>query len=92
MGRALHCGRAKEFPAQFRVRPPALIFGSGGSEVNFQVNDQTYFLDVSEDADQWLVFVETPTGTRRIPVYVDASPFEDFPLLVEDKKRRQIVN
>jgi hypothetical protein len=66
--------------------------GTGGAELNFQVNDETYFLDLSEDAGRWLVFVETPTGTRAIPVYEDASTTDDQLVLVEDKKRRQIVN
>jgi hypothetical protein len=60
--------------------------------LDFQVNNETYFLDLSEDAGQWLVFVETPTGTRRIPVYDDAPALEDVPVLVEDKHRRKIVN
>jgi hypothetical protein len=71
------------------------VYKSGvgwGTELNFQVNNETYFLDLSEDAGQWLVFVETPTGTRAIPVYEDASPADDQLVLVEDKKRRQIVN
>lgn len=64
----------------------------GDEDVDFQVNEQTYFLDLSEDARQWLVMVETPTGTRRIPVYVDESASDDGPVLVEDGKRREIVN
>jgi len=62
-----------------------------GEILDFQVNEQTYFLDLAEDAREWIVFVETPTGTRRIPVYVDA-PADDLPVLVEDKHRRKIVN
>ena len=60
--------------------------------MNFELNNETYFLDLSEDARQWLVLVETPTGTRRIPVYVDAPESEDVRLLVEDKKQREFVN
>jgi hypothetical protein len=60
--------------------------------LDFQVNEQTYFLDLAEDARQWLVFVETPTGTRQIPVYVDAHTVDDVPVLVEDRQRRKIVN
>ncbi|HEV3511704.1 MAG TPA: hypothetical protein VGS05_08385 [Candidatus Sulfotelmatobacter sp.] len=56
------------------------------------MNEQTYFLDLSEDTRQWLVMVETPTGTRRIPVYVDELASDELPVLVEDKKRRKIVN
>lgn len=60
--------------------------------MDFQVNEQTYFLDLSEDARQWLVLVETPTGTRQIPVYVDESTSDDFTVVVQDKKTRNIVN
>jgi len=61
--------------------------------LDFEVNDETYFLDLSdEERGQWQVFAQTPTGVRRIPVYVDA-PIADDPLvLVEDKHRRKIVN
>jgi len=62
------------------------------TNLDFQVNNQTYFLDLSEDARQWHVFVETPTGSRRIPVYYDAAALEDVPVLVEDKHGRKIVN
>ena len=60
--------------------------------MDFQVNNETYFLNLSEDARQWHVLVETPTGTRRIAVYDDALALEDVPVLVEDKEGRKIVN
>ena len=65
---------------------------SRGYEVDFQVNNETYFLDLSPDESQWIVLAETPTGLRRIPVYVDAPIAEDAPVLVEDKHRRKVVN
>ena len=40
--------------------------------MDFQVNEQTYFLTLAEDERLWQVFVSTPEGARRIPVYVDA--------------------
>lgn len=61
-------------------------------ELNFQVNDRTYFLDLAEDARQWLVFVDTPTGPRAVPVYEDAPEFEDVKVVVEDHSKREIVN
>ena len=60
--------------------------------MNFDVNNETYFLDLTEDPGQWEVLVETPTGTRQIPVYVDAATSDELPVLVEDKHRRKIVN
>jgi hypothetical protein len=64
----------------------------GESIVNFELNNENYFLDLSEDARQWLVLVETATGARRIPVYVDAPESEDVRLLIADEKQREIVN
>jgi hypothetical protein len=60
--------------------------------LDFQVNNETYFLDLSDDERQWLVFAETPTGVRRIPVYVDAPIADDVPVLIEDNDGREIVN
>jgi len=65
----------------------------GRVQLDFQVNDETYFLSLAENERQWLVMVETPTGTRSIPVYVDAPDFEEeAKIVVEDKDRRKIVN
>jgi hypothetical protein len=63
-----------------------------GYELDFQVNNETYFLDLSPDESQWVVLAETPTGLRRIPVYVDAPISDDISVLVEDKHGRKIVN
>ena len=56
------------------------------------MNNETYFLDLSPDESKWVVLAETPTGLRRIPVYVDAPITDDLPVLVEDKHGRKIVN
>ena len=60
--------------------------------MDFQVNNETYFLDLSEDEGKWLVFAQTPTGVRRIPVYEDAPCDDGLTVLVEDNHRRKIVN
>ena len=60
--------------------------------MDFQVNGETYFLTLGEDASQWLVFVETETGSRSIPVYEDGIEREDLRVVVEDKERRKILN
>jgi hypothetical protein len=64
----------------------------GGGQVDFQVNGETYFLSLAEDERRWLVFVESATGTRAVPVYVDGAESEDFKIVVEDKERRNILN
>ena len=63
-----------------------------GNQLDFQVNDETYFIDLADEEGKWLVFAQTPTGVRRIPVYVDAPESEELHVLVEDGNRRKIVN
>jgi hypothetical protein len=58
--------------------------------LDFQINDETYFASLGEG--EWQVFVSTPTGAREIPVYADGAEVEDSLALVEDKRRRKIVN
>ena len=61
--------------------------------MDFQVNNETYFIDLADEEGKWLVFAQTETGVRRIPVYIDAPiADEDVPVLVEDSKTRKIVN
>ena len=64
----------------------------GDLEVDFQVNNETYYIDLADEEGKWLVFAQTPTGVRRIPVYDDASESENLPVLVEDKRSRKVVN
>jgi hypothetical protein len=58
--------------------------------MDFQVNDQTYFLSLADDERQWRVFVSTPTGAWRIPVYEDAP--ESGPLLMLREQKHRIPN
>jgi len=58
--------------------------------MDFQVNEQTYFLSLAEDAKQWEVFVATPAGAMPIPVYVDAA--ESQPVVVVQRERRRKPN
>jgi hypothetical protein len=58
--------------------------------MDFQVNEQTYFLSLAEDERQWEVFVATPTGAMPIPIYVDAA--ESGPLFVVQGERRRKPN
>lgn len=73
---------------------PSINVGEQGRiKLDFQVNNETYFIDLADEEGKWLVFAQTPTGVRRIPVYVDAPIADDeLPVLVEDNKGRKIVN
>ncbi len=59
-------------------------------DLDFQINNETYFLNLDEQG--WQVLVSTPSGAREIPVYADAPEFEELRLVVEDKERRKIPN
>ena len=53
------------------------------------MNDQTYFLGLSDEEGEWEVFVASPNGPRRIPVYVDSAPFDEVKVVA---KHRESVN
>jgi hypothetical protein len=53
--------------------------------MDFQVNDETYFLSLAENERQWRVFVSTPTGAWRIPVYDDGGETESLLVLEENR-------
>jgi hypothetical protein len=77
------------------VPPPPVckaIQGDGGTNVDFQVNGETYFLNLAEDERRWEVFVSTETGARPLTVYEDVPEFKNFAVVVEDKKKRRIPN
>jgi len=58
--------------------------------MDFQVNEQTYFVNLAEDSRQWEVFVSTPTGALSIPVYVDVP--ESGPLVVLQEQKHRLPN
>lgn len=73
-----------------RIREIRGRFFRGDKQLlDFQVNDQTYFLGLGEEEGEWEVFVASPNGPRRIPVYVDAAPFNDVRVVT---KHRESVN
>jgi hypothetical protein len=55
--------------------------------MDFQVQEQTYFLNLAEDENRWEVFVATPTGARLVPVYEDAEKFGPLVVLQEQQQR-----
>lgn len=58
--------------------------------MDFQVNDETYFVSVAEDERRWEFFVSTPTGAREIPVYVDSA--EEERVIVIEANENQLPN
>jgi hypothetical protein len=61
--------------------------------MDFQVNDETYFVNLDDERREWQVFVTTPNGATAVPVYVDEEKsFDETVILVEDKRKQDIVN
>jgi len=57
--------------------------------LDFQVNDQTYFVGLGDKEGEWEVFVASSNGPRRIPVYVDTAPYDEVKVVA---KHRDSVN
>jgi hypothetical protein len=66
-----------------------MFLGGDTQLLDFQVNDQTYFLGLGDEEGEWEVFVASPNGPRRIPVYVDTAPYDDVKIVA---KHRESVN
>jgi hypothetical protein len=60
-------------------------------KMDFQINGNTYFVNLAEN-EGWQVFVSTPNGARLLPVYDDAPDADELTVVVEDERKRRIVN
>jgi hypothetical protein len=56
--------------------------------VQFEVENQTYFLNFVPDEGRWYVFSPTEDGMIKIPVAMDAAPFQNFAFAPEEAKKR----
>jgi hypothetical protein len=58
--------------------------------LQFEVNDQAYFLNFVEDEGLWYVFRPTGSGVIRIPVEMEAVHSEHFAFAPEEGKKRVV--
>jgi hypothetical protein len=58
--------------------------------LQFEVNDQAYFLNFVEDEGLWYVFRPTGNGVIRIPVEMEAVHSEHFAFAPEEGKKRVV--
>jgi hypothetical protein len=58
--------------------------------LQFEVNDQAYFLNYVEDEGLWYVFRPTGSGVIRIPVEMEAVHSEHFAFAPEEGKKRVV--
>ena len=56
--------------------------------VQFEVNDQMYFVNFVPDEGKWYVFSPTDDGVIKIPVAMDTAPFENFTVAPEEGIKR----
>lgn len=56
------------------------------SELQFEINDQVYFVNFLPSEGRWYLFTSTDGGMIKIPVAMDAAPFENFAVAAEEGK------
>ena len=59
--------------------------------MRFEVNGQMFFVNFVPEEGRWYCFAPTATGMQRIPVSMDAAPFEAFTVSV-DEQAKEVVN
>ena len=59
-------------------------------ELQFEVNNQMYFLNFVEDEGRWYVFRPSGSGVIRIPVAMEATHSEHFAFSPEEAKKRVV--
>jgi hypothetical protein len=59
--------------------------------MDFELNGNTYFVDLADERG-WEVLVSTPNGARSIPVYDDGIESDDITIVVQDERKRKILN
>lgn len=62
-----------------------------GNELRFEVNGQMFFVNFVPEEGRWYCYAPTAAGMQRIPVSMDAAPFEAFAVPV-DEQAKEIVN
>jgi hypothetical protein len=61
------------------------------NELRFEVNGQMFFVNFVPEEGRWYCYAPTATGVQRIPVSMDAAPFEAFTVAV-DEQAKEVVN
>jgi hypothetical protein len=61
------------------------------SELRFEVNGQMFFVNFIPEEGRWYCFAPTATGMQKIPVSIDASPFEAYTVEL-DEQAKEVVN
>jgi hypothetical protein len=79
---------ASWMPERCDGETPALLIRRLG--LQFEINNQEYFLNYVEDEGLWYVFRPTENGMIRIPVEMEAVHSEHFAFAPEEGKKRVV--
>ena len=60
-------------------------------ELRFEVNGQMFFVNFVPEEGRWFCYAPTATGMQKIPVSMDAAPFENFSVSM-DELAKEVVN
>ncbi len=60
-------------------------------KMRFEVNGQMFFVNFVPEEGRWFCYAPTGTGLQKIPVSMDASPFEAYTVDV-DEQAKAVVN
>ncbi len=59
--------------------------------MRFEVNGQMFFVTFVPAEGRWFCYAPSATGMQKIPVSMDASPFEAF-TVEQDEQAKEVVN
>ena len=60
--------------------------------MRFEVNGQMFFVNFVPEEGRWYCFAPTSTGLQKIPVSIDAAPFEASYTVALDEQAKEVVN
>jgi hypothetical protein len=60
-------------------------------ELRFEVNGQMFFVNFVPEEGRWYCYAPSASGMQKIPVSMDATPFDSF-TLQQDEQAKEVVN
>ena len=61
------------------------------NELRFEVNGQMFFVNFVPEEGRWFCYAPTPFCLQKIPVSMDASPFQAYTVAL-DEQAKEVVN
>ena len=61
------------------------------NELRFEVNGQMFFVNFVPEEGRWYCYAPSASGMQKIPVSMDATPFDSF-TMQQDEQAKEVVN